>query len=98
MSEAFDRLRAAGFGGPYACAIVTGTGLGGLAALLDERVGLAYAEIPGFPATGVIATDLLERELDNDRNALRRDGSQARADAVTLTLRPFELVTLRFHR
>ncbi|GEO98872.1 purine-nucleoside phosphorylase [Methylobacterium haplocladii] len=50
---ASTRLREVGFGGPYACAIVTGTGLGGLAASLDERVGLAYADIPGFPAIGV---------------------------------------------
>ncbi len=53
MSAALDRLHAAGLSGPYACAIVTGTGLGGVAAMLEDRIGLAYAEIPGFPAIGV---------------------------------------------
>ncbi|GJE57080.1 MULTISPECIES: purine-nucleoside phosphorylase [Methylobacterium] len=53
MSAAIATLRAAGLSGPYACAIVTGTGLGGLAASLEERVGLAYADIPGFPRSGV---------------------------------------------
>lgn len=53
IEDAQAKLVAAGFGGPYACAVVTGTGLGGLADCLDARVGLAYAEIPGFPASGV---------------------------------------------
>lgn len=42
-----------GFAGPYACAIVTGTGLGALVACLDDRVSLPYREIPGFPAPRV---------------------------------------------
>ena len=42
-----------GFGGPYACAIVTGTGLGAVADHLEEAHALPYAEIPGFPAPGV---------------------------------------------
>ncbi|WP_405896240.1 glycosyl hydrolase-related protein [Streptomyces sp. NBC_00727] len=43
----------------------------------------------GFRATGVVATDLLERPL-SDTPAPERDG-----DGVRLSLRPFELVTLR---
>jgi len=46
-------LREAGFTGPYACAVVVGTGLGALAAGLDAAEGLDYAEIPGFPGAGV---------------------------------------------
>ncbi|GJE60162.1 purine-nucleoside phosphorylase [Methylobacterium trifolii] len=46
-------LRQAGFGGPHACAIVTGTGLGGIKAGLEAPVTLAYADIPGFPEPGV---------------------------------------------
>ena len=55
MSEAaaLDALRAAGFAGPYACAIVTGTGLGGIASTLDDAVRLDYRAIPGFPGAGV---------------------------------------------
>ncbi len=55
MSEAaaLDVLRTAGFAGSYACALVTGTGLGGIAAALADPVSLAYAAIPGFPAAGV---------------------------------------------
>ena len=46
-------LRAAGFAGPYDLAIVTGTGLGALVEAVEDRVSLAYAAIPGFPAPGV---------------------------------------------
>lgn len=53
LSDTSARLREAGFAGPYACAVVTGTGLGGLAACLDQRVALAYADIPGFPTAAV---------------------------------------------
>ncbi|KST59906.1 purine nucleoside phosphorylase [Methylobacterium sp. GXS13] len=52
-AAALDTLRAAGFGGGYACAIVTGTGLGGIAAGLTESAALDYAAIPGFPGAGV---------------------------------------------
>lgn len=51
--EALAVLREAGFAGPYACAVVAGTGLGALAAGLDEARGLDYAAIPGFPGAGV---------------------------------------------
>jgi purine-nucleoside phosphorylase len=52
-SAALDALRAAGFAGPYACALVTGTGLGGIADVLEEPVSLDYRAIPGFPGAGV---------------------------------------------
>jgi purine-nucleoside phosphorylase len=50
---ALDALRAAGFAGPHACAIVTGTGLGGIADTLEEAAALDYRAIPGFPGAGV---------------------------------------------
>jgi purine-nucleoside phosphorylase len=57
---ALDVLRAAGFGaaglgrdGAPVCAFVLGTGLGGLADELTDARRLAYADIPGFPASGV---------------------------------------------
>ena len=54
MSEAaLATLRQAGFAGPYACAIVCGTGLGALAAGLHDPLSLDYAAIPGFPGAGV---------------------------------------------
>jgi len=52
-AAALDTLRAAGFGGGYACAVVTGTGLGGIAAGLTDAATLDYAAIPGFPGAGV---------------------------------------------
>ncbi len=48
-----EHLRAAGFAGPHACAIVTGTGLGRIAETLEAPVALPYDEIPGFPQPGV---------------------------------------------
>lgn len=53
VEAAAARLREAGFEGPYACAIVTGTGLGALSESLEQRATLAYAAIPGFPESGV---------------------------------------------
>ncbi|QIJ75534.1 purine-nucleoside phosphorylase [Methylobacterium sp. NI91] len=50
---AIAHLRAEGFAGPYALAIVTGTGLGALVEAVEDRRSLAYAAIPGFPAPGV---------------------------------------------
>ncbi len=52
-AAAVTRLRAEGFAGSYACAIVTGTGLGALVEAVEDRHSLSYAEIPGFPAPGV---------------------------------------------
>lgn len=53
VEAALARLRADGFEGPYALAIVTGTGLGALVEAVQERTSLAYAAIPGFPEPGV---------------------------------------------
>jgi purine-nucleoside phosphorylase len=38
---------------PIACAIVLGTGLGPLADAVEDTTVIAYADLPGFPATGV---------------------------------------------
>jgi alpha-mannosidase len=46
-----------------------------------------------FDATGVTETDLLERPLAQPRATLEANG-----DTLTLELRPFQLVTLRFAR
>ncbi|MGI5289350.1 alpha-mannosidase [Nonomuraea polychroma] len=57
----------------------------------ESRGGRARATLTtAFPFADVVATDLLERPLPGEP---RRDGN-----AVSLTLRPFELVTLRFSR
>ncbi|MEO3803763.1 glycoside hydrolase family 38 C-terminal domain-containing protein [Nonomuraea sp. B1E8] len=56
----------------------------------ESRGGRARATLtPGFPVAEVVETDLLERPTAEPR---RHDGP------VPLTLRPFELVTLRFKR
>ncbi|NEU11982.1 purine-nucleoside phosphorylase [Methylobacterium sp. BTF04] len=53
ITAAAETLRARGLGGPYACAIVTGTGLGALVDRLDGVVSVPYGEIAGFPPPGV---------------------------------------------
>lgn len=53
IAAATETLRARGFDGPFACALVTGTGLGTLVERLSDAVALPYGEIPGFPAPGV---------------------------------------------
>ena len=53
VEAALTVLRGEGFDGPFACAVVTGTGLGALARGLTEAVSLPYARIPGFPEPGV---------------------------------------------
>lgn len=52
-AAALSRLREAGFAGPHACALVTGTGLGALVEAVEDRRSLAYEDLPGFPAPGV---------------------------------------------
>jgi purine-nucleoside phosphorylase len=42
-----------GIAGPFACAILLGTGLGGLAEEIEDPVTLTYADIPGFPRPSV---------------------------------------------
>lgn len=57
----------------------------------ESTGGRAVARVvPGFNATSVTATDLLERPLADV------DPLEVTAGSVALTLRPFELVTLRF--
>ena len=57
MDTAFTRAAAAlqerGVSGPLDCALVLGTGLGGIADDVEDRIIVPYAEIPGFPAGGV---------------------------------------------
>ncbi|MBY0299016.1 MAG: purine-nucleoside phosphorylase [Methylobacterium sp.] len=53
LAEAAAFLRARGFGGPFALAVVAGTGLGPLAEALAAPRHLAYAEIPHCPVSGV---------------------------------------------
>ncbi|MFE1600418.1 purine-nucleoside phosphorylase [Methylobacterium sp. ID0610] len=53
IAAAAALLRARGFGGPFALAIVAGTGLGPLADLIEAPRTLPYAEIPHFPLSGV---------------------------------------------
>ncbi|TFD72940.1 glycoside hydrolase family 38 C-terminal domain-containing protein, partial [Cryobacterium fucosi] len=62
--------------------------------LYEAHGGRAAARvIRHFDATGVTETDLLERPLEEPRATFSADG-----DALTLELRPFQLVTLRFAR
>ncbi|MGV9778536.1 alpha-mannosidase [Streptosporangium sp. NPDC003464] len=59
----------------------------------ESRGGRARARVStGFTATGVAVTDLLERPLADAAAPELTDGS------VAVSLRPFELVTLRFSR
>ncbi|MEU4330133.1 alpha-mannosidase [Nonomuraea dietziae] len=59
----------------------------------ESRGGRARARLStGFAATGVAVTDLLERPLADVAAPELTDGS------VVVSLRPFELVTLRFSR
>ncbi|WP_425567875.1 glycoside hydrolase family 38 C-terminal domain-containing protein [Nonomuraea dietziae] len=59
----------------------------------ESRGGRVHARLStGFDATGVAVTDLLERPLADVAAPELTDGS------VAVSLRPFELVTLRFSR
>jgi purine-nucleoside phosphorylase len=53
VEAAAGLLRSGGFDGPFACAIVTGTGLGAWVRDLEASVSVPYAQIPGFPRPGV---------------------------------------------
>lgn len=53
LEAAVDALLARGIEGPFACAMVLGTGLGRLAEDLTDAITIPYAEIPGFPQSGV---------------------------------------------
>lgn len=50
---AADAIRARAGAEPPALAVVLGSGLGGLAARIEEAVRIPYADLPGFPAAGV---------------------------------------------
>jgi purine-nucleoside phosphorylase len=47
--EAVAFLRGSGFGGLFDCAMVMGTGLGGLADEIEDVVAVSYADVPHFP-------------------------------------------------
>lgn len=53
FTEAAEAVRALGATAAIDCAIVLGTGLGGLADELVDAIRIPYAAIPGFPAGGV---------------------------------------------
>lgn len=53
LDDAAQVLVDNGFGGPFACAMILGTGLGNLINDLEDARELAYAKIPGFPKSGV---------------------------------------------
>jgi purine-nucleoside phosphorylase len=50
---AADAIRARAGSEPVALGIVLGSGLGGLAARVEDPVRIPYADLPGFPASGV---------------------------------------------
>ncbi len=50
---AASAIRARAGGEPFALALVLGSGLGGLADRIEEAVRVPYADLPGFPASGV---------------------------------------------
>jgi purine-nucleoside phosphorylase len=50
---AADAIRARAGSEPVALGIVLGSGLGRLAAQVEEAVRIPYADLPGFPASGV---------------------------------------------
>jgi purine-nucleoside phosphorylase len=53
FEQAAEALREHGVDGPLDCAIVLGTGLGGVIDGMTETVTIPYAKIPGFPAGAV---------------------------------------------
>jgi purine-nucleoside phosphorylase len=50
---AADAIRARAGAEPPALAVVLGSGLGGLARRVEEAVRIPYADLPGFPVSGV---------------------------------------------
>lgn len=53
IDEAVAAIRAGGIDGPFACAMVLGTGLGPLADRLEDAVAIPFGDIPHFPRSGV---------------------------------------------
>lgn len=65
--------------------------------LYESRGSRSRANItPGFGWTSVTQTDLLERTVD--ANAFVKDSAGSNPRELTVSLRPFQLVTLRFTR
>lgn len=66
LDEAAGVLLERGFGGPYVCAMILGTGLGNIAADLTHVQELPFADIPHFPRSGVSGHDgkLIAGRLD----------------------------------
>lgn len=69
---ALAALRARGINAPVATAIVLGTGLGALADEVEEAIAVPFADLPGFPASGVSghAGRLVVGRLEGRRVAL----------------------------
>jgi alpha-mannosidase len=64
--------------------------------LYESRGGRATTTVrAGFPITGATEVDLLERELSAGQH--RADLNRS-AGGLRLSLRPFQVVTLRLHR
>ncbi|MGF1659801.1 MAG: purine-nucleoside phosphorylase [Rubrimonas sp.] len=51
--SAVEAIRARAGAEPFAVAVVLGSGLGGLAQRVEDSVTIPYADLPGFPASGV---------------------------------------------
>ena len=51
--SAVEAIRARAGAEPFALAVILGSGLGGLAARVEDAVTIPYADLPGFPASGV---------------------------------------------
>jgi purine-nucleoside phosphorylase len=68
---AIEFLRSRGIARPIDTAIVLGTGLGSLTEAAVDPIAVPYAEIPGFPRTGVSGHDgsLIVGALDGSRVA-----------------------------
>ena len=52
-NHAADLLLGRGISAPIETAVVLGTGLGSVAGIIEPRINIPYAELPGFPATSV---------------------------------------------
>lgn len=90
VKAAVARVHGAGFEGPYACAILTGTGLGTVADRLADNASFAYEEIDGFPRPGVSGhSGRLHRGILRDRSVLVFEGrahAYEAGDAGTMRL------------
>ena len=95
-AKALDVLHRAGFNGPYALAVVTGTGLGAVADHLADAARLAYADIPGFPRPGVSGHGgTLHRGTLAGRRVLVLEGRAHAYETGDATAMRFPLETVR---